>query len=96
MSGRPDYDVGDLVVAVGPPPGVKRMKSSGALKKGSVYTVTGLIYDRPSGEWGVKIKEAQSPIAAAFRALSFRRIDPKPPEFWTGEVEANQRDKVPA
>lgn len=91
MSGRPDYDAGDLVVMV-------TESVTGRGRKGSVYTAVALCPPQFPGDiWGVRLKE-HPPLGPNcwWDAGQFCRIDPKPPEFWTGEVEANQRDKVPA
>jgi hypothetical protein len=92
MSGRPDYDVGDLVVCV---EADTRMHWIGR-----VFVVEQIL---PPGRyggslykgWGCHLVACERHVAG-WCVSCFRKIDPKPPEFWTGEVEANQRDKVPA
>lgn len=96
MSNRPDYDVGDLVVCVDD-------RRAPQLTRTCVYTVLGFNDDK-GYSWldnqvciGVFLVEANpNPGDVGFDSRRFRRIDPKPPEFWTGEVEADQRDKAPA
>lgn len=91
MSGRPDYDVGDLVVCV----------TSNSPFLGRAYQVEAIF---PPGtrcglavtrNWGVVTVGFYAPNdLRAWAATAFRKLDPKPPEFFTGNVEADQRDRV--
>ncbi len=98
MTGRPDFDVGDLVVCVDDSPCGVFHTTSPARVKGRVYTVANLRHDtdRRTGftGWGIKVREVATPDWQ--NCIAYRRIDPKPPAFWTGEVEAEQREGVPA
>ena len=93
MSGRPDYDVGDLVVAT-------RDGIKSRIRQGQVFLCLCLErgYDAQSGNigWGVAIDGPMPPWPEFWDADDFRRIDPKPQEFFTGTIEANQREGVPA
>lgn len=98
MSERPDFDVGDLVVCVDDRPcGVHHVRSPARVLR-RVYTVAAIKHgtDKHTGytAWGCKVQEV--PTTTWENCICYRKIEPKPPEFWTGEVEVDQRDKVPA
>ena len=92
MTNRPDYDVGDLVVCVR----VKNGPRKTGFVVGAVYIVTGLKLGGHAitGErtWGASFKG----LDGWWTASAFRRIDPKPPEFWTGYIEAIHEEGVTA
>lgn len=94
MSGRPDFDVGDLVVCVDDSPA-----SMGLFhyRRGMVLRVARMWPPETTkrNRW-VFDEVGRHPTERGHFASRFRKLDLKPPEFWTGEIEANQRDKVPA
>ena len=89
MSGRPDYDAGDLVAHGGEPhpewPAV-----------GSVWLVEKICGPNEKGDFGAHLAGLPIPNAFGWQAEEFRRIDPKPPEFWTGTVSADAGERVTA
>ena len=106
MTGRPDYDVGDLVVCVddGPSRALPAMGEPSGLHLGRVYRVLeALPPDSVSRcgryrflNWAVYVSGAKPPLNIPYHAPRFRKLNPKPPEFFTGTIEANQREGVPA
>ena len=94
MTGRPDYDAGDLVVCV--------MAKYRKHWLGRVFLVKRVFPPGAHGgvnwrDWGVGLLDADSPPSSpGWNAEAFRRIDPKPPEFWTGTVDADAGERVPA
>jgi hypothetical protein len=99
MSGRPDYDVGDLVVCVDDG---QRGDFQPPVARGRVYMVANLAAPgtvsscgrMTAHKWGVFLLGV--PLRDAISADRFRKIDPKPPEFWTGTVDADAPEHVPA
>jgi hypothetical protein len=90
MTGRPDYDVGDLVVCV-------RAQTPNSLNLGKVWRVVGFVPPDCAGNLGVLLEGRRSSHpTGAFQASGYRKIDPKPPEFWTGEIEVETREGVDA
>jgi hypothetical protein len=90
MTGRPDYDAGDLVVCWR-----TRPAPSGKKRKGVVFRCVGLVF--VGGKWGALIEGDPSPHRSrAWLADAYRKIDPKPPEFWTGTIDADAPEQVPA
>jgi len=89
MSGRPDYDAGDLVVHVGDPDPIFP-------PVGSVWRVESVHGPERGGGWGVRLVGFAHQKEWGFDACEFRKIDPRPPEFWTGQIEADQPAKVDA
>jgi hypothetical protein len=91
MSGRPDYDAGDLVVCVK----VDDRKPPATLTLGRVYTVADV---SPFGDRCiVRLVERAAPKPyTGYSAHLFRKLDPKPPEFWTQDIEADTQQKVTA
>lgn len=93
---RPDYDAGDLVVCVQ----AARSQRS-ALIVGRVYLVVA-IFPKGSisptsgrtlpGTATVVAEAANTPGFCGWRHEYFRKLDPKPPEFWTGEIEVTQKE----
>ena len=97
MSGRPDYNAGDLVVCVNAAPIPGLPYDMGSLRRCALYTVVEVLLNDNSDQWGCVVKEARScGQYGGYDASRFRRIDPKPPEFWTGTVDADAGDRVPA
>lgn len=93
--GRPDYDAGDLVVCVDDTPNPKFGVSK--LRRGAVYVVEKVEPpNRVDPRWGCRIAGVASLSREGFAADRFRKIDPKPPEFWTGEVEVENREPAHA
>lgn len=93
-NGRPDYDAGDLVVCVDDSP-CKLGTGPMNVTKGSIYKAVEVhpcIFDDDTEGWAVWLKEEPH----GCNANRFRRIDPKPPEFWTGTVDADAGEQVPA
>lgn len=91
--GRPDYDTGDLVVCV------QKFKNCPDIAPvvGSVWEVERI--NPPilsNGEWGVTLVGKSAAPYRGFLASHFRRIDPKPPEFWTGDVDVDAGEGVTA
>jgi hypothetical protein len=90
---RPDYDVGDLIVAI-------RDGRQSPIRRGQVFRCLRL--DRAEhvrtgeGTWGVAIDGPMPNTANLWNAACFRRIDPKPPAFWTGEIEAECKEPAEA
>lgn len=102
MSGRPDYDVGDLVVCVDDRLIMTGGRCGPLPRSGSVYRAVDIIRPGEVGRfgaratgWGVCVEGCLN-LPCGYFAARFRKLDPKPPEFWTREVEAEQRDEVPA
>ena len=92
MSGRPDYDAGDLVVC---------LCDGDRVKKGVVYRVDRLYppYSTPDQFYGwlARLSGVFYPQGhSGHPAVFYRRIDPKPPEFWTGTVSADAGERVTA
>ena len=90
--GRPDYDVGDLVVCV-------KTVNPDSPNLGRVFTVVALWPPVPGQykEWDADVKELPpKPGYRGWLARCFHKIDPKPPEFWTGDVEVENREPAHA
>jgi len=93
MTGRPDYDAGDLIVCT-------HLKPSSV--RGPVPIVVGKVYQaqevlRAVSGWGVRLRGYDYPAGIrGHYAECFRKIDPKPPEFWTGGIEVETREGVDA
>lgn len=96
--GRPDFDVGDLVVALG---------DGRSVRKGSVYLVAGLFFlpeatneaGRDVGSlWVVQLSGQHYLPGHGHPARFYRRIEPRPPEFFSGvtDVQARAPEQVPA
>ncbi len=84
MTGRPDYDAGDLVACV-----------DGKTMRGKVYRALKLLPPSASDGWSVVLEgHPTEPEYRGWVALCFRRIDPKPPEFFTGTVSADAGERV--
>ena len=93
MTGRPDYDAGDLVVCV------SKDSKHPVVQYGKVFRVLSIGLGRLKGllVWGCVLEGAEPRGGKTyFHADRFRRIDPKPPEFWTGTVDADAGERVPA
>jgi hypothetical protein len=95
---RPDYDVGDLVVCV-----QAALSQRSALIVGRVYSVIAIfpkgsispITGKTLPSTATAVAEAaNSPGYTGWRHEYFRKLDPKPPEFWTGEIEAKQKESA--
>lgn len=99
VSGRPDYDAGDLVVCVDI--GVIRCNGGqehrafarNIVRKGRVYRVEAITPDvngvvPPCGCLNVKLEGGLIGHPARFR-----KIDPKPPEFFAGKIETKAPQK---
>lgn len=83
MTGRPDYDVGNLVVC---------LKSGESVRKGQVFLALELYPPfSTKGKWPywlVRLSDVPYPPGATgHQASYYRKLDPKPPEFWTGTVD---------
>ena len=95
MSGRPDYDAGDLVVCVLTRPGNPRV-SYAPLVVGKVYRAAQINFEADFG-WTVRLQgHPYASDTGRHYADLFRRIDPKPPSFWTGTVSADAGERVTA
>lgn len=79
MFQRPDYDAGDLVLCVWS----SRPNSPNV---GKVFRVARLIPVR-ANVWGVEIEGLPASGSAGWAPVCFRKIDPKPPTFFTGIVD---------
>lgn len=88
MSGRPDYDAGDLVVCTNDDPCPEYGPSGPERIKGRVYTVAAIKYgvdpETGFGAWGCKVCEVQ---AVWQNCICYRKLDSMPPEFFTGTVD---------
>lgn len=79
----PDYDAGDLVLCLEAGP------VSSPLRLGQVYRCESLIPPEhlTNKVWGAVLTAPPPPYPfIAFAAALFRRVDPKPLEFFTGVV----------
>jgi hypothetical protein len=93
MTGRPDYDAGDLVVCVND----EQCRTTGRklpFSRLSVFIVAAVWFERAEGPfpayWCVRLSGHRKYTAAD----RFRRIDPKPPEFFAGKIETVQEDEL--
>ncbi len=91
MIGRPDYDAGDLVVCVENAPFV-----SGKFAPGVVYVVKEVrpSRTRPGFYSALIVGIPPNPGAYGWKAEHFRRLDPKPPENFAGEIETVREDEL--
>lgn len=102
MTGRPDYDAGDLVVCVetSAPENYGRGLGRGGrhLQRDRVYRVIKILpHSRAMYGFVACLEGVRSgDETGGFDASRFRRIDPKPPEFWTGTIDADTPEQVPA
>ena len=93
MQGRPDYGVGDLVVCVDDRPcGVTGDMLP--VKRGQVLQVDDLFEDLDPASfeemWFARFRASRADITAA----RFRRLDPHPPEFFAGHMDADAGEGV--
>ena len=86
MTGRPDYDAGDLVVCV------EVKNPHYGFQVGRAYRAT--YVGNARGIWFVVIEGKQAPSGIGWIAHAFRRIDPKPPEFFAGKIETVREDEL--
>lgn len=87
MTGRPDYDAGDLVVCVEAKIRVHLI--------GKVFRVLEIAYFPDKyRKWGVRIEGLPEPCGRWWGVEFFRRIDPKPPEFFAGKIETVREDEL--
>lgn len=98
MSGRPDYDAGDLVVCVDTTSESRLIAATEMLSMGQIYRVAGIAWSPMTMTWDAILDGVcpERSDTGGFLASRFRRIDPKPPEFWTGTVSADANEQVPA
>ncbi len=98
MTGRPDYDAGDLVVCVNTcridlPSGMHAPALDVPILN-KCFIVERLFSDE-DGDYIVFIGGIRSAHPhGGFAAIRFRRIDPKPPEFFSGKIETVREDEL--
>jgi hypothetical protein len=86
MTGRPDYDAGDLIALVKLHPG----DESFGLSIGQVFVCLGLIEPGDYPGWSVILKGKPAPGPGwQWNAACFRKVPPKPADFWTRDIPAD-------
>jgi hypothetical protein len=96
MSGRPDFDAGDLVVCVDDGPLVwKGSVFKSGVVRGRVYRVDRVICDSVTREWGVLLTGIRSiGTTGAFYASRFRKIDRADDSFIQTLAACKPRERV--
>lgn len=90
MTGRPDYDAGDLVVCVDATP--HPIFGAGRCKLHQVHIVRALCSPESTvqGIWGF-FADCDGLGRPAYR---YRKLDRLPPEFWAGAIDADTPEQV--
>lgn len=87
MSGKPDYGPGDLVVVVHTRAGYEHWK-------GTVLLCLDVFRDNVTLDWVAVIQGYTSPHrTGGFMAKCFKKLPPKPLEFFSGEIPVKLPEK---